>query len=753
MIRSNRGIQMACFVCMICATMCRGANLELAQDSLILEESIAKRACFVCTGTSTACRGTWEVKKINPELAQSTWMLEARIGVLSDETKPILVFNSDALGGIITLSSSGNYQLAEDLNYTVSITASKVALNLQQHKINISDLNTSAIMINGVTQVVVGNGYLQGASVTGGAGSGIRVTAGASVLNFKDLTITGFGNGVSLVGSSTSNAVTSCTMNHVQFVANDIGLSASYVSSSIIKSCNALYSAITGFSLVNSDANCLYDCAALKTGSDTGALGSAIGFKSMGGTSNLFNRCVAKQTKSSSTTFGAMACGFLFTGTEAKSKIVDCIVNETDVVSTPTAWTCGINLLPVFNGGLSQIGSAVTVSANNVLGVRWSPDSKYLASIDATTARIFGFDGTTLSQILTVAPGAVALSNIAWSPDGKYLAFGELAAGAGTIIYLYTFNGTTVTGPVTVSLGANNRPGALEWSPNGKFLAVAAWNQAGAQTYAATYSFDGTSLVGTATSVPIGYAPGQAISWSPDGQYVVITGGSNTINVYKFATNTTLTFVTSSSTNLTNTLRAVWSPNGRYIAVGDLTGKVSLFIFDGTNLTYVTQTAVIGGANYTYALTWSPCGCYLVAGSITSTFPLRVFNFNGTALTQVGADQLGTAAIYALSWSPDGKYIASGEAASVSSRIKVYSAMYGPSNCFIDNCDVCDTFASGQTMGNGILGAGTNVFTRNKAGNNAENYGYGIPNVYDGRFDISRSVVQPFDNISMPTTL
>lgn len=717
MSRLNRDIQMACFVLMVCATMCRGA---------------------------------WEVKKIDPELAQGTWMLEGRMGILSDETKPVLIFNSDASGGIITLSSSGNYQLAEDLNYTVSITADKVSLNLQQHKITISDLNASALMINGVTQVVVNNGYLQGAGVSGGAGCGVRVSAGASALNFKDLTITGFGNGVSLVGSSTSSAVTSCTINHVQCVANDIGFAASYAASLLVKSCNALYSAVTGFSLVNSDASCLYDCAALKTGGDAGALGNAIGFSSSGGTSNLFNRCVAKQTKSSSKTFGAMACGFLLTGTETKSKIVDCIVNETDVVSTPTAWTSGINLLPVFNGGLSAIGSAVTVSASNVSGVRWSPDSKYLASIDGSTARIFGFDGTNLSQILTVAPGTT-LASVAWSPDGKYLALSELASGAGaTTIYVYTFNGATVSGPITVSLGASNHPGALAWSPNGKFLAVNTWNQGSAQTSASTYSFDGTSLVGTATSPLISIAPGQSIAWSPDGQYVIIPGGSSTINIYKFMTNTSLVFVTSASVN---TLRIAWSPNGRYIAVGDSAGKVSLFIFDGATLTYVTQTPVIGGADYTYALAWSPCGRYIVAGSITSTYPLRVFNFTGTALNQVGADQLGTAAIYTLSWSPDGKYIASGEGVSGTSRIKVYSAMYGPANCLIDNCDVCDTFASGQTMGNGILGAGTNIFARNKAGNNAANYGYGIPNVYDGRFDISRNVVQPFDNISLPTTL
>ena len=79
--------------------------------------------------------------------------------------------------------------------------------------------------------------------------------------------------------------------------------------------------------------------------------------------------------------------------------------------------------------------------------------------------------------------------------------------------------------------------------------------------------------------------------------------------------------------------------------------------------------------------------------------------------------------------------------------------MYGPLNCLIDNSVVCDTLAANQNMGRGMVAGGSNVFTRNIACNNGINYSYGIPNAYDGRFEILRAVIQPFDNVSMPETL
>jgi WD40 repeat protein len=188
-----------------------------------------------------------------------------------------------------------------------------------------------------------------------------------------------------------------------------------------------------------------------------------------------------------------------------------------------------------------------------------------------------------------------------------------------------------------------------------------------------------------------------------------------------------------------------WSPCGKYIVLGDLTSSnIRIYTWNGTSV--VAGPSVLGNAA-AISLEWSPDGNYIITGDLSDRISL--YQFTGIAVTPIIYYQANDA-FSGLSWSADGKYIV---ASSISGVIIVVRAMYGPANCLIDNCRVSDTAASNLNMGRGFVAGGTNLFVTNASSNNTVSYSYGIPNVYDGRFEISRNAVQPFDNISVPTLL
>jgi Tol biopolymer transport system component len=705
---------------------------------------------FLAMITVTSTKGTLEVKKIHPIFGSALSTTESRIGLLSDETKPVLIFNSDALSNVITLTTSGNYQLGEDLLYTVSIAASPVALNLNNHKITIASSSVHAVVINGATQINIMNGYLQGAGVSGGTGCGIQVNGPAAIVALRDMTVVGFGTGVSLLGTSTTNSVSSCSLDRIQCVSNDIGVYGNYTYATLVGECNALFSTNAGFSLANSESVCLYDCATLKsTGTAT-----VVGFKSLQGTSNMFQRCVVKQTKTSSTTNGDVACGFMLTGTEQKTKIVDCIVNETDVVSSMTGVTFGICLMPVIQP-TADVLSTVTLwtnQASSASGCAWSPNNDYVAVAFSSTSslvNIYSFNGSSLTLTASTV-SACRAAGIAWSPDGKYLAI-----GAGTSVtpnvYVYAFNGQALTGAVSYT-GAGGPVYSVSWSLNGKYLAYADSFSTG---YVRTLSFDGSTLTQISSLTVSNSGTNQIyLSWAPDGSALAVSQQytSQPLRVIPVNANGQMGTATTFATSVTWS-GMKWSHSGRYFATCDGTGNVlRVYRWNSSDTTSpITQVASIADSGGSFnAVTWSPDGNYIVAS--TSIFTIRLYQFSGTSLTFVKASPALNAAINTLSWTADGRYIAACSSTTASQYI-ILTAMYGPLNCLVGNCRVGDTLASGMNMGRGFMAGGTNLFINNVAANNGSNYSYGIPNVYSGRFQISRNTPQPFDNFSMPATL
>lgn len=692
---------------------------------------------------STTCAGMWNVKTVGPVVpGQSTWSISARLGAISDETTPIPLFNSDAVGGAIIIAQAGNYQVAEDLTCSIGITTNSVHIDLGNHKISFPASNIAGVVVvPGLTEISVYNGYIQNIGATE-ITAGIYIGYGCSKVSLHDLAIYSCHHGVHCEGSNGQEIVESQFVD-LSLMSNDIGMLLNYTNANNIKNCNALYSTETGFEIANGQSNCFYDCNALKS---TGT-GTVIGFKSADGDSNMFYRCVAKQTMTNSTTFGDKACGFLLTGSETKTKIVNSIVNQTDVVSSQTAVTYGMHFAPVFNGGLTQVYSD-SISANQQFTSQWSPNSMYLLQDEAGKTVIRGWNGSTLTTITSVTLAGSVGS--AWSPDGKYVVITYTSGGNG-FVNVYSFNGTSLTLVGTsASLGAV-LPQFPQWSGTGKYIAFATYP--GGLSAISMMRFEGTTPILVTSSPSFASSAStsaQVFAWSPDGQYIAAVKSAAQILVFKVYPDTTISQVAVGTTLGTDATTLAWSPCGKYVAVGSSTGgNIRVFAFTGNALIPACPDVTVGSTGV-WALNWSPDGQYLVAVGHSSPFPTVVFHFSGIALTQVGTTINGVSASYALQFSPGGRYIAVAEN---TGRVEIFSAMYAPTNCLVDNCVVADTQATNFNMGRGIVGAGSNVFLRSVSCNNNVNYSYGIPNAYEGRFDVLRGLVQPYDNVSMPELL
>lgn len=510
----------------------------------------------------------------------------------------------------------------------------------------------------------------------------------------------------------------------------------------------------------------------------------------------MFQRCVAKQISTTSGSFNSDAYGFLLAGSEVRSKIVDCIVNEVSFVSTQSSASYGIATRTGDLGavGIVQLGNTLRPALSSLA---ISPDSKYLAECwnspaanNVQISMLSPDSGSVASGLTQISTGS-ACTSVAWSPDGKYLAVGMYAR-----VSVYSFDGRQLSAtPANFAIGTFGAFGyawGLAWSPNGKFL-VATSDQI-SSGYGAVYMLQYDAAAGTLTAIDTALGGGQSFpsgnlylhrtgrydfgihaSWHPDGSCVLLSclDSSNVANDFRQL----IVMLVSESGRFIDwkllgvgvgvaLLRSVFSPNGRFIAAAaDAGGGDRVRVYEWNGSSILPQYAYAGAVNPVQSVAWSPDGKYIAAGirylnpdnsrvSVYAFQDVGSLSLQGTAVF-TGATASGFAAI---AWSPNGRFIfgADYQYSGVNSYHSPVSALsVGARNCLVDNCRVCDVLNNGTRMGIAYMGALGNLFTRNIAGNTPVDYSYGIPNVYDGRFELypGRSTAQPFDNVSMPTTL
>ena len=238
-----------------------------------------------------------------------------------------------------------------------------------------------------------------------------------------------------------------------------------------------------------------------------------------------------------------------------------------------------------------------------------------------------------------------------WSPDGKYLAVAD-SGGFGNAVYVYQFDRTLgALGPIAFdSIPAF--PFCVNWSPDGTYLAVA--DSVGDTVY--VYQFDRgleTLTFITSDSTP---ADARSVNWSPNGTYLAVADSSGAVYVYQFdRISGTLALITSDSTPAA-AVCVNWSPDGTYLAVADSSGAVYVYQFDRglETLTFITSDSTPA---FPFCVNWSPNGIYLAVADLTGGVYVYQFDRISGTLALITSDSTPAGA-RSVNWSPDGTYLA-----------------------------------------------------------------------------------------------
>jgi len=663
---------------------------------------------------------------VNPQPNEGVREIVVNFGIVFDEIIPFPLFDTDAIGGVITINTPGRYYFPENITSRIVIDSDSVCLDMNCRSITRSNASENLITVNSNKEkILIKNGALYNTAGPG-TGCGVLINNGSSNIYLENLNITDCGNGVRLDGTYGSE-ITKCEMALLDLVGNTTAIALNYADKNRVYSCCSAQSTQAGYDLLHSKLNCVENCRALFTEGST----SVYGFKSYSGQENLFKDCIIKGTKTDAWEFCNKSYGFLLTGTETETKIIDCIINETDMTSTVSAVSYGIHLDPTlleYSDLLEEIAK-IQKSADTITSVSWSPDEVHIVTGDTDLRiRVYLFDGSGLSQVCVHNAGEPIYS-VDWSPDGKYIAIGDDDG----LLRVFSFDGATVTEiDATSSLGSRAR---VAWSPNGKYIAATG---GGSRFY--VFRFDGSNLT-EVNSIAPSESFTLRIAWSPDGKYIVTGGDDNYVRVFRFD-GSNIIEVDSDNTATNSINKIAWSPNGKYIVSGDSDNYVRVFSFDGTSIIHLDGDNSAG--DVVNAVSWSPNGKY-IASSGSGTFNrINIFSFDGSTLTHIknSATILGNS--QQSLWSSSGKYIA---AVDTDRYLYVFNAMNTPEGCIIKNNIICDVHSYGQFVGTGITAGGNNCVTKNCCYNNDVNYSYGIPHVY---YANQNDTIYPFDNISTP---
>jgi WD40 repeat protein len=323
-----------------------------------------------------------------------------------------------------------------------------------------------------------------------------------------------------------------------------------------------------------------------------------------------------------------------------------------------------------------------TASFNTVL-VRWSPDGRYLVSLNnGQPSTFYLFDGSSFTSMGYVDPSENNTSSLAWSPDGKYL----VSSNSGNTTF-YSFNGSSFTllGYVDPAFSS----GVIAWSPDGNYLVLCGGNIDPSRYY----RFNGSSFtyIGTVDSNPYSTT---SVAWSPSGKYLVLGNSVPDVSkLYRFDGNS-FTYLSDVDATVYNTYAAAWSPDGNYLVFGnfDNSQPSTFYRFNGSSFTSLGN--VYPTTYYTYSIAWSPDGKYFVLGNYFGSS--AYFSFNGSSFTFLGYINPTAAITYSVAWSPDGKFLALGNATQPNRVVYTVDYKYNTTP---------QGFSNGITLGNSSLGS------------------------------------------------
>ncbi|MFC1842672.1 right-handed parallel beta-helix repeat-containing protein [Candidatus Dependentiae bacterium] len=655
------------------------------------------------------------------------------------------------LDGGDTITESGLYRLAENTNGCVVIDADNVLLDL----VGATLFCDSAPVIEikpGHKNIEIANGKIQGAADM--SNDGILTGSDCSLINIKSVKIFSCDNGLNFQGLS-ENMIKGCKIKDCEFEECNKGVLLSYAKKMVFENCHAFNCVKAGFEQTDCKFNIFDACSALET--TNGAIDErAVGFSSGDGTGNLFRECIAEGTTKTESNFCRGAIGFLLTGSEAETKIIECVANSSTVL-TGSGIAFGILIEPTLLGAdlADELITSYTRGSGDIASVNWFPCGDYLAigETDAgDAARVLRFDGSLLSLIDTYTKAAPII--VSWSPCGQYLAI-----GGGAQISVFEFDGSSLSLLDSYDHGAIIA--SVDWSPSGQYLAIGGVEIGGVG--GRVLRFDGSSLdLITNLSSDVGSVI-FSVDWSPCGRYFaaggVDGGGGSAVAVLEFdGKNTSALVQYSHGSGVVYSVD--WSSCGKYVAMGGAGGtsgyEVRVLEFNASSPSLVPVADYDHKGFRVNSVSWSPCSKYLSMGGVSAYDPittltrnLRILEFDSSSLTAVAGYDHG-AEVNSVDWARSGKYLAIGGGSTTgmgSTKVRIFEVMYAPENCLLKSNEVCNASGGGQ-QGIGICASGDNLYIKNVGFANDVNFNEAVYNVFG--LCLLESGAKKFDNLWSP---
>lgn len=555
-------------------------------------------------------------------------LLDATVTSLLSKTDIILnnlpLCNPITITPPVTISTAGSYCLSASSTGNITINSSNVTLNLSEHVLT-ATVGDAITITSNKNRITIANG-----KVIATNGNGITINSGSEQIIVRSVIAENSVIGMRLV--NTSNAL----IDACEFVSNTTGLDITSTSSAIIvTNSTAFNNTNAGFSLNSSTKNYFNTCKALRNG--TASTSNGYGFVSNNGSANIFEHCLAENNLTNTTSWTSASAGFALLGSESCSRIIECTSNNNIV---PTQTILVDHTFTATNGSGTFVTTHTLVASGVPYGI-----------LLGSTLQVTG-TAPSLVQSFALDPGSTATTDsvnaVSWTPDNTLVAIGGTFQAGVPEIKVYAFdpsisNTLTLMGSANPGTSnANDRTLTVDWSPNGKYLAVG----------------------------------GQVVNNRND---LLVYYYDTCMTVSPLVLLTSVDTATGNNNDIVYSVR--WSPNGQYLAAGgSFEGSVSnidlkVYAFNAISTQPLTELTItlsdLATTSTVYSIDWSPDGNYIaIGGALDGTNPtdnVRVYSFNAAAspiMSAVASVDPGTGSslesIKSVRWSPDGKYLAAG---------------------------------------------------------------------------------------------